>query len=302
MLRRLIALASLSGLLAGCASTTTSAPTPYPPDYLPTVVALTGQAAFATSFALTPTIPPTETLLPTETPIPSTPAPTLSPTPEGGFTEYAQIHFISPGPMSKVVSPINLQMLVFPGDSGIVKIDLLGEDGRPLSAKQQRISNETGSVFTTEKIPFEIRAVSEVGYIQVSTKDDKGRMEALNTMPILLFSTGSDEITRPGNMIYERVMFDGLKNEDAVFGGVLSLKGRIWPFNTQPVFFDLTLPDGKVVGNRMLVFNGVETQPFATTLPYKVSEPSMARLTVRQDDPVLKMAMYVYTLEVLLNP
>ena len=45
MKRRLLTLASLLGLLAGCSSATPSVvPTPYPPEYLPTVIALTAHA------------------------------------------------------------------------------------------------------------------------------------------------------------------------------------------------------------------------------------------------------------------
>src|SRR5215510_9318138 len=100
-------LASLLGFLAACAAPTASPiPTAYPPDYLPTVIALTAESAnilgTRVAFALTPTVLPTDT-----------PAPTLSPTPRPTFTqtsipghEPAAIQIYAPGPMSKVVSPI----------------------------------------------------------------------------------------------------------------------------------------------------------------------------------------------------
>jgi hypothetical protein len=69
------------------------------------------------------------------------------------------------------------------------------------------------------------------------------------------------------------------------------------------------MPDGKIASTRILAMNGIDTQPFETILPYKVSEPTPARLTFRQDNPLLRIAdpelgklVYVYTVEVMLNP
>ena len=302
MLKKLILIASLSGLLAGCASMTTTIPTPYPPDYLPTVVALTGQAAYATSFALTPTAPPTETSLPTETPIPLTPVPTNTPTPEPGFSEFAKLHFIEPGPMSKVTSPFQLEMLVTAGESRAVKIDVLGEDGRLLYSKSERFSSEASEIYRSWKIPFEIRAVSEEAWVQVSTKDDQGRMQSLNTVQIFLLSTGPSEINRPGNIIYERSVLDTPEDEATVSGGIVAVDGRIWPFNDQPVFLSLIQADGRPLAERVLTMDGIDPQYFKTTIPYKVTEPTQVRLTIKQSDPGLNIPVYVFSQVLTLNP
>jgi hypothetical protein len=306
---RIILLASFLGLLSACSQLAESTPAPLSTESLPTVVALTGQAIFATSNALTQTIPPTETPEPTKTSIPSTALPTVTPTFEAGFTEYAQIHFLSPGPMSSVVSPIKLQMMLISGESEIVQFDLLGEDGRLLQRVLKPVQQFPNGVYRGIDLSFEIRAVSEKGYIRVSTKDKAGRVQALNTMPVLLYSIGSNQINPLGNMIYERTMLEGIKDGDSVFGGVLNLKGRYWPFNDQPVVVDLLLPNGESIGSRILKFSGIDTESFETTLPYKVTEPTLARLTFRQDNPLLNEPdaelgrnIYVYTMEVLLNP
>jgi hypothetical protein len=306
---KLLLFVSLLGLLSACSQLAESAPTPLPTNSLPTVVALTGQAIFATSDALTQQVQPTETPLPTRTPIPSTALPTLTPTFAAGFSEFAQIHFLSPGPMSSIVSPIKLQTMIVAGNSRIVQFDLLGEDGRLLQRAVKKVPYSPHGAFIAFDMPFEIRAVSEAGYIRISTKDDFGRIQALNTMPVLLYSIGGDQINPPGNMIYERIMFEGLKDGDEISGGILDLKGRFWPFNDQLVVFELLLPGGQPVSSRLLKFNGIDTQSFETTLPYKVTEPTKARLTIRQDNPLLTVSdpelqkyMYVYTLEVLLNP
>lgn len=306
---KILILASLLGLLSACTQLTGSTPTPFPSDYLPTVVALTGQAILETANASNPTVFPTETSLPTETPIPSTALPTFTPTFEPGFTDFAQIQFISPGPMSSVVSPISLQVMLVAGESEIVQVDLIGEDGRILQRTLERVSRNMSGNYRSFDIAFEIRAVSERGYIRISSKDEYGRIQALNTMPVLLYSIGNNQINPVGNMIYERVMLEGLEDGDEVSGGVLTLKGKIWPFNTQPVFAELLLPEGKPVSSRVLVFKGIDPESFETTLPYKVTEPTLARLVFRQEnpelyvsDPDLKKIIYIYTMEVLLKP
>ena len=306
-IKKILLFASLLGLLTGCTQSIASQPTPLPADYLPTVVALTGQAMFATSAALTPTVTPTETPAPlvTDEVIPPSPTPTFA----AGFTRFAQIQFVSPGPLSSLTSPFTLQTIISSGESEIVQIDLLGEDGRVLGRTLKKLANNPKGFFQRFEISFEIRAVTEAGYIRISSKDDVGRIQALNTMPVLLYSIGSTQINPPGNMIYERVSVDGLKEKVNFYAGEVSLAGRIWPFNEQPFVIELIGQDGRPISSRIINMNGIDTQPFETTLPYKVSEPTPARLTFRQENPLLTVNdpelgkyIYVYTVEVILNP
>ena len=306
---KILFLASFLGLLAGCSQAIESAPTPLPPDYLPTVVAMTGQAAFATADALTPTVMPTETQAPVPTMEATLEFPSPTPTFAAGFTEFAQIRFVSPGPMSSLVSPFVLQTILVAGEGERIQVDLLGEDGRVLQREIRKLTRNPAGTFQRFEISFEIRAVSEKGYIRISTKDDFGKIQALNTMPVLLYSVGNQQVTPPGNMIYDRVMVEGLKEKSEYYAGVVELKGRIWPFNDQPVIAELLSQDGTPLSSRILTFNGIDTQSFETTLPYKVTEPTPARLTFRQEnplynvvDPELGKLIYVYTVEVILNP
>lgn len=307
-LRTLFA-AALLGLLAGCSQSATSAPTAFPPDYLPTAVALTGQAVFATAAAMTKAVPPTVTPLPTETLIPVTAQPTSTPTFEPGFTDFAQIRFISPGPMSSVISPLSVQVLLVAGESNVVQIDLLGEDGRVLQRGLSRVQRNLAGNYRSYDMKFEIRAVSEKGYIRISTRDDHHRIQTLNTMPLLLYSIGGEQINPVGNMIYERCRLEGLKIGQDIFGGVVNLKGRFWPFNRQAVFAELLLDDGQAISSRVLNFKGIDPQDFETTLPYKIKETTNVRLTIRQDNPELSITdpdllkyMYVYTIALVLHP
>jgi len=305
---RFITLASLLGLLAACSQQVESAPTPYPPDYLPTVVALTAQSAFATAAALVPTTTPA----PTDTPAPpvaTVEAVTATPTLAAGFTNYAQIRFISPGPMSSLISPFILQANIAAGNSEHIQVDLLGEDGRVLQRIIKKLTSNPLGIFQRFEFSYQIRAVTEAGYIRISTRDDHGRMQALNTMPVLLYSVGTAQINPQGNMIYERVAVEGLVEKSNFYAGEVALDGLIWPYNDEPMVVELITSEGKPISTRILRMNGIDTQPFETVLPYKVSEPTPARLTFRQDnsqlgisDPDLGKLVYVYSVEVILNP
>jgi hypothetical protein len=295
----------LLGLLAGCspllATSQSPAPTPYPPDYLPTVIALTADAAslFSTATSLASRV--------NSTPM-DTPEPTLTPTPQATYTpttipghDPAAIEIQSPGPMSKVISPINLRMNVVSGESEKIQIDLYAEDGSLLSRTVKNLRRSADGVDQVIKIPFEIRTAAEVARLTVSTSDKAGRTQALNSVRLLLLSSGDNEINPPGNPSEPFAVFSpGLKDEAS--GGVLSVRGDIWPFNLKPVLLELIGPDGKSLGLRILNMDQLTPQLFDTTIAYKVEEPTLARLTLRQQDDRMDGWFYVYSQEILLNP
>jgi hypothetical protein len=305
MKRSLLLLSSLVGLFAGCAplasSATLSAPTPYPPEYLPTVIVLTAESAnrsgTETAIALTPQ--PTLT---------NTPEPTLTPSPAPTSTQTtipwhqpAAIRILAPGPMSKVISPANLRMKIVSGESEKIQIDLYGEDGRLLSREVKQVRTSRDGVDQSIKIPFEIRGAAELGRITVSTKDKAGRIQALNSVRVLLLSSGNNEISPPGDLSERVEVFSPLLN-DSIAGGVLNVRADIWPFNAQPVILELIDPAGTSLSLRILAVEAIHPQFFETTIPYEVTEPTLARLTIRQDDDRISGLFYAYSQEVLLNP
>jgi hypothetical protein len=304
-MRTALITASLIGLLASCSSlaspTQSPAPTPYPPEYLPTVIALTADAA---NFSATETaIAAMPVTLPTDTP-----EPTVSPTSQATFTattipghEPAAIEIQSPGPMSKVVSPITLRMNIVSGESEKVQIDLYGEDGRLLSRTLKKIPGSGKGVDQQIKIPFEIRTAAEVARLTISTTDKAGRVQALNSVRLLLLSSGMNEITTAGDPSEPVRVFSPGPEESAV-DGILKIRGDVWPFSLNPVIFELLGPDGKSLGLRILTVDHMNPQLFDTTIPYKVSEPTLARLTIRQDDDRMDGLFYLYSQEVMLNP
>jgi len=308
MKRNLIILASLLGLIAGCSPLASQAsspvPTPYPPEYLPTVIALTANVfGTETALAATPTSGSTQTLEITASSMPlRTPGLSFTDTPTPvPWHAAGAVQFISPGPMSKLVSPIQLVAKVVAGESEKVQIDLYGEDGRLLSRAVRLLGRRTKGALLSLKITFEIRAAAELGRITISTLDESGRIQALNSVRVLLLSSGVNEINPPGDLSEPVLIFSPVA-EQTVSGGVLNIKGDIWPFSIQPVVLELISPAGKSVGLRMITVNDINPQLFETSIPYKVTEPMSARLIIRQSDDRMPGRFYVYSQVVLLNP
>jgi hypothetical protein len=265
------------------------------------VIAMTADAAndAATQAAIT--------VVPTGSPT-DIPEPTLSPTPRATFTattipghEPAAIQILAPGPMSKLVSPIILKMNIIVADTEKAQIDLYAEDGSLLSRTVKKVPLSGDGVYQQLKIPFEIRTAAEVARITVSTSDKAGRIQSLNSVRVLLLSSGTNEITPPGNPSEPVGVFSPTL-KDSASGGILNIRGDVWPFNLNPIFLELIGPDGKSLGLRILTITQLNPQMFVTTIPYKVLAPTLARLTIRQNDDRMDGQFYVYSQEIMLNP
>jgi hypothetical protein len=297
MLRKIFVLASLTGLLAGCAfQNDPPAPTPYPADYLPTLVYLTARSIQATSSvqtaaAVTPTRRPTFT----PSPIPITATASITPTPLPA-DEPGAIQITSPGSMSKVASPMEIRLRVATTKNTKVYMALYGEDGSLLADELINIPTTSSNEYVYAKFPFDIRAAAEDGYLQVTTRDSTGLLMALDTVKVLLLSNGASQITPAGNAVYERVSLETPKYQASISGGTLTIKGMYLPVNLQPVTLELIDINGKSLNaNRVLVPTDLNSQVINTTIPYNIEGSTPAYLVIHQQDDVLKNPVYIST-------
>ncbi len=284
-------------------------PTPYPEWYLPTVIALTAQAALPPSPAGPeagpsrpspepgPSLPPPT---PTRTPIPplqtSTPTQTPTPTPPP-----VPIEITSPGPLSRIVSPLRLRGYVVPGDKNLVNVELFGEDGRLIAQNLTRLYGSAGAAYISLDLPFTIPLAAELGRLQVTTSDQYGRPLAIVSVHVILLSVGNSMINPPGPA--ERCVFFSPAKPGMTFrGGSLQVRGRFQPFSLEPAFLELLDTSGKVLDSRPLTFSGLEMQSFASTLTYSVSEPTSALLILRQSDHRIPGPFFVFSRDVTLLP
>jgi len=301
------------GLLAGCdlpdgwmnlplpGSQATAGPalSPTPVPVADQVETVSPPEASATPSGPATSIPPT--LNPTQLNLPTvTATPTLDPT-------DMLLRIAVPGPMSKVVSPIDLVVYVSPLYIGATRIQLFGEDGSELYSKSfHTFSNNITAARVEEKINFQIHGVAEMGRLQISTADTFGRMQAFNSVRVLLLSVGDTELTQADPAV-ERVVLRTPKKDDVIGGGILKVVGEIQPINNTPVFLDLLDTQGNVIGSRILTLQPVDGtyQVFDTTVPYQIGQTGQkvpARLLIRQNDDRLSGLAYLYSVAVLVGP
>lgn len=264
-------------------------------------------------------VPPSETPAPlaptaaatdTPSPIPVTVNPTLLVFPTVGATATlggpgdALLRIAAPGPMSKVVSPIDFVVYIAPDYTGSTRIQLLGEDGRELFSKVFRTFSNIG--YTTrveENINFEIHDAAEVGRLQISTVDEFGRMQAFNSVRLLLLSVGDNLLTQ-AYPPQERVLLRTPKRGDEVAGGVLNIAGEVQPVNDSPVVLELYDNVGNLMGSRILTLAPADGtfQAFSTNIPYQTGQKVPARLMIHQADDRINGLAYLYSVKLLIDP
>lgn len=299
-------------LLLGCTRGRTAA-TPLPglvnsatPVTLPRPSADAGLPVTVTPF-VEPLATETETLTPT--PIPLTIDPTYLNFPTNTPTATLDpslilLRIVSPGPMSKVVSPIDFIVHVAPEYTGTTRIELIGEDGTELYRKVFKTYSNIGYYTrVAEKINYEIKGAAEIARLQVSTLDSKGRVQAHNSVRLLLQAVGENEFSPP-YAVQDRILLRYPHKNDEITGGTLPVTGDFQPANDLPITLELTDIDGAVLGSRQLQLAPADGkyQQFTTTIPYSVNQKTPVRLIIRQADDRIDGLSYLYSTLLLISP
>ncbi len=325
----------LSLCLAGCSLRSGSASPPLlPSEQLSTSIAQTVQARRspsplplnASQALVTPTLAPvTVTPLPaSSTPEPSftqpaqtdtpsavltstfTPRPTRTstPTPTQDINSSA-IQIQQPGPLSRVVSPLTVSAYVYPGATGRVQIELLGEDGRLLVRTVDVFDPAFKRVFVSEQLEFDVSAAAEAGRLQIITLDKYGRLMEQESVDLLLLSMGEADVNPPGPNTIAAIIQEPAPNR-MIQGGTLLVSGLTRIPSDQPLLVQLVATNGAVAGYRQV--EPVQAAagsygPFTVEVPYKVDTPTWVRLIFQASSAGrVPGVVYATSLEVLLSP
>ncbi len=312
LITRLFPFIFLTLLLAGCARLEVLSPSP---EVLPTRLdTVTPTLELPTATVETPSAPalPTHSATTTPGPIPTTPtvSPTPfpitfeAPTPEPGPPE-AVIQILSPGPLSRVVSPFNVRAFVPPGAGGRIQVDLNGEDGRLLLRNVLQYSASPGrKVLLLTEIDFEIAAVAETGRLTISVDDAAGRTTDLASVDLILLSSGISDLNPPGDLLAPLVIEEP-PAETRIEGGQLVVTGLARPASDQPLKVELIDGRNVIIGERLVaVAEGPagEHRPFATELTYRVEETTRALLVIRERGERIPGTTHLVSLEIILAP
>lgn len=301
--------------LSGCASLSTAPelPTLMPDEYVPTAIALTAQAM------ITPTLPPpdfsptpevTSVIVPTEEATSTleivvteqnvfAPAPTNVPIIPG-----AEIQFILPGPLSKVVQPVfDFVAYITPGADKNARVELWGEDGRLIFRKIYNFTTPNPQGRLVTDVIFETEGVAETAKLVIQTNDIHGRIQALASQELILLAEGDFDINTAGDYLAPIVIQEP-QEMILIQGGTVSVSGLARPGSDEPLLVELIAADGRVIGNRLAGVVPVERghSQFSVDVPYQVDSPTWVRVTVTERGGRLPGPVNISTVEVLLSP
>jgi hypothetical protein len=271
-------------------------------------------------------LPPTETVSPTqeatwtsvstptyESTITDTnpPIPTYDLPPTQAATSIPQpsvgsgvIQVYSPGPLSKLVSPITIYGYAIPGFNNRGRISLFGEDGRLLDSKVIYLYTVNTWAYFNIPLSYEIQRVGELARLTVSTQDEYGRFTAVYSVHLILLSEGLSIINPPGDL-KERCVIDKPGVGRRIAGGILVVSGEVRPFNQLPLVVELVGRDGTLIVSELVLSTPAADDsyvPFQVDLQYSISSGRWARLTISQPDGRIPGTMYLYSREVYLSP
>ncbi len=244
-----------------------------------------------------PTVTPWWTPLPTRTN-----TITLTPTPQPAY-----LRFLRPGAFSKVLSPLQLEAGVTPGEDGLVALELIGEDGRMITQQRFNYSEYLNrSIAIAPRVEFTIPGVAETARLKLSVKDRMGRLIALSSLDIVLFSIGANDFFPPAEQIAPyliRLPFP----DQIVRGGTLQVRGLVRPVNANPVIIELLNEQNQVISSGKLSIampSGVLSHtPFEIDLAYSVTQTVKGRLVVRQESANrIPGTVALWSVPVLLEP
>jgi hypothetical protein len=211
-----------------------------------------------------------------------------------------------PGEMSRLISPILVTANVYPGDKGLVNVQLIGEDGQ-LMADQLLQLNTTGSgwISLATRIQFEITSAGESALIVISTRDGYDRRIAQVSVPVILLQVGESEIENP-TFFTQPVVLSAPVNGGIAQNGSLHIEGQVRLINENPIIIELISQTGGVVASKGILVKstaGQEYAPFATDLDYSVSQRIPVRLIIRQPGTLShNVDSWLYSLVLFLDP
>lgn len=277
---------------------TTPAPSPILPS--PTETATLPSALPSPVEDTASPLPPTPAL--TATVLPTTLTPTATPLPP---LPFSAVQIISPGPASRVISPFLVSTLFLAGPKGLVRLELLGEDGRLLMREVRTYdASPYAQVNAGFEVTFEIPGVAEAGRVQIAVEDKAGRIMALASTEVILLAIGETEINPPGDFLENIVIEQPLANA-LIQGGTVRVSGLARPRGAQPLMIELQLADGRVVGSRQVAVTaqgGRGFESFSIEVPYTVTVPTYARLVIWERGERIPGIIHLSSVEVLLSP
>lgn len=211
---------------------------------------------------------------------------TSAPPQQGTKFPPALLQVVKPGEMSRLSSPILVTANVYPGEGGMVNVQLIGEDGRVMSDQLLQLTTMgSGWVSLATEIQFEINSAGESALVVVSTRDAYGRRIAQVAVQVILLQVGKSEIENP-EFTKQPVILDSPVMGGFARKGSLHIEGLVHSFNENPIIVELISTTGGVVASKAVTLSAAsgaqEFTPFSLDLNYGVTKRTPVRLVIRQ--------------------
>jgi hypothetical protein len=215
----------------------------------------------------------------------------------------AEIGILSPGPDSRLISPIQLQAQLEPGAGGKVRIELFGSDGR-LLARKILVYDAAAHAELDASVDFEISRASETARLVMSTEDEYGRLQALNSVELVLLSAGEQVLNLPAASSQEISISSPTDNEQ-IAGGTLTVTGSANIPAGRPLTIQLITREGRVLAFNVVYPTFSEDQTLGTfeiNLPYRVKETTWVQIAITESGGSIPGPVHFVSVEVQLAP
>jgi hypothetical protein len=300
-------------LLAGCAPLQPAPPRPTEPPQVQPTQPLEPDAEPPVEAG--PEASPTPALLPTLVGADPQTAPSETDQPANStvIPGTAEIAILRPGQFSRHTSPMRILASVSNPDDTRVAITLYGEDSRVLAQRVYDVlpyqDPLNGNVIL--EMEFQIEGLAETGRLELKTYDAYGRLQALNSVNLILLSVGITDrnyAAEDSERIQLQIPFPG---QTEIEGGQLFLSGlvRLTPppddGSPKPLTVQLIDEQGQVVGEgraSVVLTAGSSYGQFVAEIPYQVEAPTNVLLTIGIEEGRLPGFTYIKTFPYVLLP
>ncbi len=236
---------------------------------------------------------------------PPTPAGTATNTPAPPFPD-APVQIYRLGELSRLISPIDVTVRLTTGTGKVARIELYGEDGRLLARYLRTFRTIPWEVAKIGvSLEFEIHAVAEEGRLVVSVEDSFGRLVGVNSVNLILLSTGMNEV-KPATALWQRLIIQEPAPKTLIQGGKLIVSGRaLLNDPAQQLRVMLIGEDGRILGQRLARVDVIIPGDYGTYLaevPYLISDMTPALLVVYEEGEPVSDIAHLSSVPVLLTP
>lgn len=272
------------------------------PSATPTNKPATPTEILLAESTLTPTSEPVESQTADLTPNSLSTPPTATPLPE---IPEGRVQIFKYGELSLVTSPIQVTAKLTSQVGKVVRVELYGEDGR-LLARQVKIFGtlpwQVGNVNTP--LDFEISSAAETARLVISVEDVFGRLIDVNSVNLILLSTGVTEVNPP-TALYQKIVIQQPAPKALIQGELVYVAGLAQPNKDLPLRVALIAEDGRVLGQRLAGVN--ITAPggygfFAAEVPYSITAATEVLLVVYEEGHPISDITYLSSIKILISP